>query len=133
MAKYEATSPVTLTAGATVASGLRGRGVKINAAGRAVLCAAATDLVIAVFSQDAMTSGEPVTVDQLQGKVNVQAGAAITRGHAVALTGTDGKFGSAADITGIADNGICVGVALDTVAVDGYAQILAAPIGASTT
>ena len=132
MSKYEATSPVTLTAGETVASGLRGRGAKINAAGQVVRCTAASDLVIGIFSQDAMATGEPVTVDQLQGKVSVVAAVAITRGYYVVLSGAAGGFGSAETFAGLANDNICVGVALETASAGEFAQVLAAPIGAKS-
>ena len=132
MSKYEATSSVTLTAGETVASGLRGRGAKIDSTGRVVRCTAASDLVIGIFSQDAMTTGEPVTVDQLQGKVSVVAAAAITRSQYVVLSGVAGGFGSANAFGGLANDNICIGVALETAAAGEFAQVLAAPIGAKS-
>ena len=135
MAKYEATSPVSFIAGETVASGLRGKlaVVTINGGGRVARSGSNTSVPIAgVFAQDSMITGEPVTVDQLQGKVTVIAQAGITAGHIVyiATGNTDanrGKVNAAADW---ASGHNYVGIALEDAAADGDRfQMLAQPLG----
>ena len=138
-AKHEASSPVTLIAGATVASGVRGKLVEINSTGRAVLMVAATGVAVGTVAQDAMTLGEPVTVNQLQGKLQFVAGAAIAVGdrilyNASGAAGAAGKVRGAATISAVAANVQVVGVQLETAAIADEAifQGLAMPAGFGT-
>ena len=139
-AKYEASSPVTLIAGETVASGARGKLVGINAAGRAVLTAAATSVAVGTVAQDAMTLGEPVTVNQLQGKLQFVAGGVIAIGFGILYNASGagdakGKVLGVATIAGVAANTQVVGVSLEPAvahADDGIFQGLALPAGFGT-
>ena len=131
MSKYEATSPVTLIAGETLASGARGLLCIIGAAGRAIRPASADGdaPIVGVFAQDALIAGEPVTVNQLQGKVTMQAQAAIAAGNVVVATAVGNNRGK---VNGGADFGAAtaVGVALEAAAADGdLIQVLAVPYG----
>ena len=135
MPMYEATAPISLIANETVASGLRGRLAVITpgAGGRVARAGGDTDIPVAgVFAQDSMVQGEPVTVDQLQGKVTMIAKLAITAGWPVnvhnATTNADrGKVTATAEWHATSTN---VGIALEDAAADGdRIQVLAAPWG----
>ena len=138
-AKYEASSPVTLIAGATVASGARGKLVEINSTGRAVLMVAATGVAVGTVAQDAMTLGEPVTINQLQGKLQFVAGGAIVAANRIlynnsGAAGAAGKVLGAANIAAVPANVQAVGVQLEsaTLADDDIFQGLAMPAGFGT-
>lgn len=132
MAKYEATAPITLIAGASVASGLEGKLVQINSSGQAVLPTAADSdaPVVGVFAQDEMTSGEPVTINQLQGKVTMVSAAAITAGHIVSATAVAAKAGQVSGSADFSADATGVGIALTpAAAADTKFQVLAIPYG----
>lgn len=137
-AKYEATSPITLTAGETK-SGVQDLLCVIDAAGEAVVATAGAEDVMPVgtFAQDEITDGEPVTVNQLMGKVRMVPAVAVTRGH-VALIEADpgngnvnaGKIeGVANDSSAWAANLLVLGVILQSAAANVPVQVLAMPIG----
>lgn len=134
MAKYEATSPITLTAGFTMASGLRGLLCKIGATGRTALPAQQEDNapIIGVFAQDSCTTGEPVTVNQLMGKMTMVADAAITVGHIVypSVRNDAAAIGKITGKATLAAGEFGIGVALEAAtAHDDYIQVLASPMG----
>ena len=116
-AKYEASSPLTLEAGEAVASGLRGMLCQINATGKAIAAADATGLVVGTFAQDSMSLGEPVTVNQLQGKLQFLAGGAITAANRILYNASaaakKGEVLGAANIAAVPANGQIVGVHLE--------------------
>ena len=131
MAKYEATSPITLTAGETIASDLRGLLCRVNTSGQAVRTANDSGVpVVGVFAQDSMASGEPVTVNQLTGKVQMIAEAAVTAGQIVTVhadnAGDRGKVNGTNDWNGTATH---VGVALEGASAGEPFQVLAVPYG----
>lgn len=130
MSKYEANSPLTLIAGLTV-NGIRNKLVAVNSSGRAIVVATPTAHIVGVFAQDAMTIGEPVTIDQLIGKIEVIAEDAITAGKLIVPDGVDGKV-IAAD-AGNAPPGVqVIGIAIEDAIADARFMIVAAPIGFDT-
>jgi len=131
MAKYEATSPITLIAAAT-ASDLEGKLVIVNADGKAALPTAAdVDApVVGTFAQDASTVDEPVTINQLQGKLTMVSAAAVTRGHIVHATDVAAKAGQVSGGADFHATAINVGIALEAAAAaDTKFQVLAIPYG----
>ena len=139
-AKYEASSPVTLIAGAAVASGARGKLVEINSTGRAVLMVAATGVAVGTVAQDAMTLGEPVTINQLQGKLQFVAGGAIVAANRILynaipeLQEPQARFSEPQILPAVPANVQVVGVQLESAALadDDIFQGLAMPAGFGT-
>ena len=136
MAKYEATTPITLIAGETIVADLRGLLCQISAAtgatlGRAIR-PASTDSdapVVGTFAQDSMIAGEPVTVNLLSGKMQMIAEKAIKIGqivHATDVADNRGKVNSSADFHATAIN---LGIALEEAVVNAPFQVLVVPYG----
>ena len=129
-AKYEATSPITLIAGETV-SGVQDLLCIVNGSGHAVRPADSDEdaPVIGTFAQDDITTGEPVTINQLQGKIRMIAAAAVTAGHVAHASSTAAKRGmidSSADFNATATN---VGVVVEAASAGKPCQVLAIPYG----
>ena len=129
-AKYEATSPVTLIAGETV-SGVQDLLCIINGSGRVVRPADSDEdaPIVGTFAQDDITTGEPVTINQLQGRLRMIANAAVTAGHVAFATGAAAKRGhmdSAADFHGTATN---IGVVVKSATAGKVCEVIAIPYG----
>ena len=137
MAKYEATSPLTLIAGETVATGLRGRTCVISTVaatiGQALQSTGQTVPVVGVFAQDSMIAGEPVTVNQLIGKMQMVAVASVTAGQVImAAAGASpdqGKVNGVATLSAVGGDVQIMGVALEGAAVDAIFQVLVVSVG----
>lgn len=125
-ANYENLDTETHIAGANL-NGLLYRCLQLNAAGRVVVGAAADDYVIGVLAHDPKrsqtdstdTTGDPVTVANMKGKVPVVAEEAIAVGNFV-VPGASGKVadgGSA--IASITANSYVLGVAMEEATADG--------------
>ena len=139
--RYEATAPITLPAAATVASGLKNKLCHINSSGQAVLLTAAAASanvpVVGTFAQDGTTQGMAVTINQLQGKVTMVAGAAIAAGEVVTANAstTTSHAGTVvksdnSDDTKLSATRMNVGVALEAAAaLNDDVQVLAIPFG----
>ena len=107
----------------------------INSAGRVIMTDAVTEVIIGTVASDpgVDTVGAPVSVAMVSGSgtLKVVANAAITRGHAVVPTATDGKVSGVAIGTVSAQQ--AMGIALEAAsAADEVIEVFCHPFGFKT-
>ena len=131
MAMYEATEPLTLIAGQTVSSDLRGRLAHIISDGRVTLPVGNDPKVpvVGVFAQDSMIAGEPVTVNQLSGKQQLVAAGNISRGRIVVLTVTGGAPGRVLAVPDFSSNTQHIGIAMELASAGDHFEVMMIPYG----
>ena len=117
MSAFEKACLTTYVAGADLRNSLYEL-LALNAAGRVVKADAVTSRVIGVLAEEpdknVDSTGRAVTVAKINGsdKLLVKAGAAITAGHLVIPSTTDGKAEGVANIAAITTNAMAIGQAL---------------------
>ena len=134
MATYESLKIITLPAGEDLSA--RGNhAVTLNASGRIVSTDAVTEVIVGTVAEKPSAAvGSPVSVALIAGGgiINMVAQAAVTRGHIVIPTTTDGKVAGVANIAALVANQMGAGIALEAAVADQVFEVLAMPIAGPT-
>ena len=132
MATYQAVKIVTLPAQGNL-SGRLNQAVTINSEGRITPADAVTEVIVGTIAEKpSAVTDSPVAVALISGGgvIPMVAQAAITRGHIIIPTTTDGKVAGVANVAGLAANQVGVGFALEAAtAADQVIEVLAMSIG----
>ena len=136
MASVQAVKIISLPQGESL-SGKLNYAVTMNAAGRVVMTDSATDVIIGTVASDpgVATIGAVVSIALVNGSgtIKVVAQSAITRGHLLHATSTNGRLNGVSAISGLANNQQAMGIALEAAsAAEEVIEAICHPIGPKT-
>ena len=134
MATHQAVKIVTLPAAGNL-SGRLNQAVTINSSGRVTPTDAVTEIIVGTIAEKpSAATDSPVAVALIAGGgvIPMVAQAAITRGHIIIPTTTDGKVAGVAAVSNLATNQMGAGFALEAAtAADQVIEVLAMQIAGS--
>ena len=134
MATYQAVKIVTLPAQGNL-SGRLNQAVTINSDGRITPADAVTEVIVGTIAEKpSAVTDSPVAVALISGGgvIPMVAQAAITQGHIIVGTTTDGKVAGVAAVSNLAANQMGYGFALEAAtAADQVIEVLAMQIAGS--
>ena len=138
MARVQCADIGTLIANGNLAGEVVGTLLTLNASGKAVMADAATEIVVAILAadlpSDKNTTDREISVWPINKAMElpVLASAAITRGHVLIPTTTDGKAAGVDGTGGLANDQMGFGIAMEAATaadqvITGFIMPIAAP------